>query len=497
VERQLLGATLLDEAYLNASIEAFSGIDGIGGSAVFYRPAHRFIYEAMCALHEAGTELNPVLIGERLKQAGASEEAGGATGVSELIYGLPRHASTNTISGFTRLIRDKHNLRRLIRTCNKITAEALDGEDDEAVILDRAEAEIFALSSETARRGLEHVRAAAERVISAAQQGGPMLTGLPTGFAELDTMTAGLQKKDLIIIAARPSMGKTSLIVQLMQNVCRTDRQAVCAFFSAEMSAEQVVMRMLCSEARVDLLRFRSGFLSRDEWGRIAAALSVLAEMKIFIDDTPAVTSFEMAAKCRRLGAEHKRIDLVAIDYMQLMGTPSGARRAESRQQEVAQNARDLKRLAKELDAPLVALSQLSRANEKRTDHEPQLSDLRESGELEQTADLVAFIHREEMYTRTPESEGRAKIIIAKQRQGPTGDFELTFLKEYTRFENMWREDGHRSSSSSTTPPPQYDDRPRGAEGPHRVSRESSPAKAETSAGNEPWRHRDGDEIDF
>jgi replicative DNA helicase len=264
-----------------------------------------------------------------------------------------------------------------------------------------------------------------------------MLTGLTTGFTELDAMTSGMQPSDLIIVAARPSMGKTSLCLTLAQNAA-IQAQAVVAVFSLEMSKEALVMRMLSSEARVDAHRFRSGFLSRDEWARLAQALGTLAETKIFIDDTPGISVLEMRAKARRLATEQKKLDLIIVDYLQLMSGSS--KRSESRQQEVSQISRELKALAKEMKVPVIALSQLSRAPEARTDHRPQLADLRESGAIEQDADVVAFIYREEQYNRTEENEGTAEIILAKQRNGPTGSVNLAFLKEFTRFENMWKE---------------------------------------------------------
>jgi replicative DNA helicase len=276
---------------------------------------------------------------------------------------------------------------------------------------------------------LEHVQEMAGR--------SAMLTGLTTGFNELDTMLSGLQPSDLIVVAARPSMGKTALCLTLAQNAA-IQAQAVVGIFSLEMSKESLVMRMLSSEGHVDAHRFRSGFLSRDEWARLAGALGTLAETKIFIDDTPGITVLEMRAKARRLAAEQKKLDLIIVDYLQLMSGSS--RRTESRQQEVSQISRELKALAKELNVPLIALSQLSRAPENRTDHRPQLADLRESGAIEQDADVVAFIYREEQYNRTEENAGIAEIIVAKQRNGPTGVAKLAFLKEFTRFENMWRE---------------------------------------------------------
>jgi replicative DNA helicase len=327
-----------------------------------------------------------------------------------------------------------------VKVANKITSEALEEEDEATLILDHAEQMIFALADERTRQGFAHVKPVADGILEKIQElggRGSVLTGLTTGFAELDKLTSGLQPSDLIIVAARPSMGKTSLCLTLAQNAA-IQANAVVGVFSLEMSKESLVMRMLCSEGHVDAHRFRAGYLSREEWARLAGALGTLSETKIFIDDTPGISVLEMRAKARRLAAEQKRLDLIIVDYLQLMSGSS--RRSESRQQEVSQISRELKGLAKELNVPLVALSQLSRAPEARTDHRPQLSDLRESGAIEQDADVVAFIYREEQYNRTEENAGIAEVIVAKQRNGPTDTVQLAFLKEFTRFENMWKE---------------------------------------------------------
>jgi len=347
--------------------------------------------------------------------------------------------STNIIH-YAKVVRGKSLLRRLIKTASKITNEALEEEDEPEIILDHAEHAIFQLADERTRQGFAHVKPIADALLEHVQEmagRSAMLTGVTTGFTELDAMTSGLQRSDLIIVAARPSMGKTSLCLTLAQNSA-IQAKAVVAVFSLEMSKESLVMRMLSSEARVDAHRFRSGFLSRDEWARLAQALGVLAETKIYIDDTPGISVLEMRAKARRLAVEQKKLDLIIVDYLQLMSGSS--KRSESRQQEVSQISRELKALAKEMNVPVIALSQLSRAPEARTDHRPQLADLRESGAIEQDADVVAFIYREEQYNRTEENEGTAELIIAKQRNGPTGSVNLAFLKEFTRFENMWKE---------------------------------------------------------
>lgn len=429
-ERAILGAILLDNSLISQAIELLRPDD-------FYVGSHRKIFLAMIALFERGSEINPILIGEQLKQDGALEQVGGITSITNLTYGLPHFAN---IAHYAKLVSDKSLLRQLVKSCNKIISEALEEEDEAQIILDHAEQAIFALADERTRQGFSHVKPVAVQLLEKVQEmagRSAMLTGVTTGFNELDQMTSGLQPSDLIIVAARPSMGKTSLCLTLAQNAA-IQAQAVVGIFSLEMSKESLVMRMLSSEAHVDAHRFRSGFLSRDEWARLAGGLGTLAEAKIFIDDTPGITVLEMRAKARRLAAEQKKLDLLIVDYLQLMSGSS--RRSESRQQEVSQISRELKGLAKELNVPLIALSQLSRAPEARTDHRPQLADLRESGAIEQDADVVAFIYREEQYNRTEENAGIAEIIISKQRNGPTGMVKLAFLKEFTRFENMWRE---------------------------------------------------------
>ncbi|HEY0077329.1 MAG TPA: replicative DNA helicase [Pyrinomonadaceae bacterium] len=429
-ERAILGAIILDNSLINQAIELLRPED-------FYVRAHHFIFRSMITMSERGAEINPILLGEELRRDGTLEQVGGITFLSELTYGLPHFTN---LTHYAKVVRDKSLLRQLVRVSNKITSEALEEEDEAQIILDHAEQMIFALADERTRQGFSHVKPVADHLLEKVQEmagRSAMLTGLTTGFTELDQMTSGLQPSDLIIVAARPSMGKTSLCLTLAQNAA-IQAGAVVGIFSLEMSKESLVMRMLSSEARVDAHRFRSGFLSRDEWARLAGALGTLSETKIFIDDTPGISVLEMRAKARRLAAEQKRLDLLVVDYLQLMSGSS--RRVESRQQEVSQISRELKGLAKELNVPLVALSQLSRAPESRTDHRPQLADLRESGAIEQDADVVGFIYREEQYNRTEENAGIAEFIIAKQRNGPTGNVKLAFLKEFTRFENMWRE---------------------------------------------------------
>jgi replicative DNA helicase len=436
-ERAILGAVLLDNSLISQAVELLRAED-------FYVPSHRRIFTAMIALFERGAEINPILIGEELKKENALESAGGISFITNLTYGLPH--STN-IAHYAKVVRGKSMLRQLIRASNKITQEALDQEEEPEIILDHAEQAIFQLADERIRQGFVHVKPVAEQLLEKIQEmegRAALLTGLTTGFADLDKITSGLQRSDLIILAARPSMGKTSFALMLAENAA-IQASAVVGVFSLEMSKEALVMRMLCSQGNIDAQRFRNGFLSRPEWAQIAKSLGTLADARIFLDDTPAISVLEMRAKIRRLAAEQKKLDLIIVDYLQLMS--GSAKRVESRQQEVSQISRELKSLAKEMNVPLVALSQLSRAPEARSDHRPQLADLRESGALEQDADLVAFIYRAEQY-KTPEERDSlpedqknvAELIIAKQRNGPTGSVDLRFTPSSMRFDNLYRE---------------------------------------------------------
>jgi replicative DNA helicase len=429
-ERVILGAILLDNALISQAVEQLKAED-------FYSPLNRRIYSAMIALFESSKQIDPVLIIEELKKEGSVDSIGGISTIANLTFGLPHFSN---LADYIRVVKDKSVVRRLIRTCNQITSEALSEEDDAAAVLDHAEQMIFALADERTRQGFEHVQPVAEKVLAKVQEYAKRethaLTGLATGFRDLDNWTSGLQKTYLIIVAARPSMGKTALCLTLAQNAAILE-QAVVAVFSLEMSKEQLVMRMLSSESKVDAHRFRTGYLTRDEWGRLAHGIETLSKAKIFIDDTAGISVLEMRAKARRLAAEQKKLDLIVVDYLQLMG---GSRRTESRQQEVSQISRELKGLAKELNVPVVALSQLSRAPEARNPPKPLMSDLRESGSIEQDADVVAFIYREDYYNKTEENQGLAELIIAKQRNGPTGTVKLAFLKEFTRFENYFGE---------------------------------------------------------
>jgi replicative DNA helicase len=434
-ERAILGAIVLDNGLIAQAIEQLKPDD-------FYVPSHRRIFIAMIALFERGAEINPILIGEELKKENALESVGGVSFITNLSYGLPH--STN-IMHYAKVVLGKSSLRQLIKAANKITQEALAEEDDPEIILDHAEQQIFAVAEKRVRSQFVHVEPLAEIVIERAKTGpGPgCLSGLPTGFADLDKMLSGLQLADLIILAARPSMGKTSFALMLAENVAKLVEGAVVGVFSLEMSKEALVARMLCGHANLDAQRFRNGMLSSNEKRLLDEAKISLSKLRIFLDDPGLATVLDLRAKSRRLAAEQKRLDLIIVDYLQLMA--GSAKRHESRQQEISQISRELKGLAKELNVPLVALSQLSRAPEQRSDHRPQLSDLRESGALEQDADVVSFIFRPDQYIPMEdrvhsEHRNRAELIIAKQRNGPTGTVDLRFTPSSMRFDNIYKE---------------------------------------------------------
>lgn len=433
-ERAILGAILLDNGLIAQAVEKLKQED-------FYSPMHRRIFGAMISLFESSKRIDPILIGEELKKDGSVESIGGVAAITNLTYGLPHFSD---LREYIKVVRDKSMLRDLVRTCNQITGTALEEEEDAEIVLDRAEQMIFALAEQKDRQGFSPIQPIAEDVFTKIQEYSRhdthALTGLATGFRDLDDLTSGFQSGDLIIVAARPSMGKTALCLNIAQRAAIRERACV-AVFSLEMSKEQLVMRLLSAEASVDARSLRLGMLSNKDWTRLAEAIGTLADTQLFIDDTPGISVLEMRAKLRRLAAEQKRLDLIVVDYLQLMG--GGTRRNENRQQEVSQISRDLKALAKEFNTPVLALSQLSRAPEARNPPRPMMSDLRESGSIEQDADVVAFIYRQDYYAKNaddiPEDQKNlAEIIVAKQRNGPTGTIKMAFLKQFTRFEDVY-----------------------------------------------------------
>jgi replicative DNA helicase len=432
-ERSILGAILLDNLAYNQAAEHLKPED-------FLLDSHRRIYSRMIDLSEASHSIDLITLCEELSRKSELETIGGAAYVSGLLDGVPDRPS---IENYIKIVRDKSLLRSLIHTATAAIARASEQGDAAEEILNDTEAQIFQLSEKRIGRGFMGVQEIIRESfgsVDAFLQRGSRITGLETHYVDLDEKTSGFQKSDLIIIAARPSMGKTSFAMNIAENVAIEDRKTV-AVFSLEMSKEALLQRMLCSVARVDAHKFRTGSLWQDDMRKITRAIEQLAEAPIFIDDTPGITISEMRAKARRLLQSKGALDLIVVDYLQLMS--GGGKRYENRTQEVSAISRGLKALAKELAVPVVALSQLSRAPESRGagDHRPQLADLRESGSIEQDADVVAFIFREEVYKPDdPELDGIAELIIRKQRNGPTGTVKLAFLKSSTRFES--RADG-------------------------------------------------------
>jgi replicative DNA helicase len=414
------------------------------GDGSFYREANRRVFRAMVRLYSRGEVVDVVTLSDELKSAGELEGAGGMAYLARLVDAVPTAAN---IEYHCRILKDKAVLRQLIESATDIVREAYDapaGEVDDT--LDRAEQRIFQIAQSSQRQGFVWIKEILwptfER-IEELQSSPGSVTGVASGFADLDNLTAGFQKGDLIIVAGRPSMGKTALAMNFAQHAA-IDKEVPVAVFSLEMSKESIVQRLLCSEGRVDAGRLRRGRLQDDEYARLATAAGHLNTAPIWIDDTPAITVLELRAKARRLASEVD-LGLIIVDYLQLMSGPSNV---DNRQQEISAISRSIKAVAKELNVPVVALSQLSRAPEQRTDKRPVLADLRESGAIEQDADVVLFVYREEVYRR-PEDllddsgesiEGKAELIIGKQRNGPIGSVGLYFHKNYTLFESIARQ---------------------------------------------------------
>jgi replicative DNA helicase len=429
-EKSVLGAILINNQAFNQAAEVIDSQD-------FFRDAHRRIFEKMVVLTDRNEPVDLVTLKDELVRSDELDEVGGPAYVSALTDGVPRSAN---VEYYARIVKEKSTLRRLIQSSNEVLARAYDAEEDADTLLDEAERSIFQIAEGRMRSGfvkLSDLVAGGYEMLESLQANRGLVTGVPSGFVDLDELTSGFQKSDLVIVAARPSMGKTSFVLNVALN-CAMEAGKTVGIFSLEMSKEQLFMRMLTSEARVDAHRFRGGFLGEQDYDKLNTAFARLHEAKVFVDDTASAGILEMRAKSRRLKLEHG-LDLLVIDYLQLM---QGRGKFDNRQTELASISRSLKILAKELEIPIIALSQLSRATETRSDHRPQLSDLRESGAIEQDADVVMFIYREEMYQqgaeeRRPEVEGVAEIIIGKQRNGPVGSANLAFLKQYTRFENL------------------------------------------------------------
>ncbi len=424
----VLGAMMIDEESIATALENLE-------VSAFYKEAHRTIFEAILELYNASKPVDLITLTDELKRRGSLDQVGGVSYLTALANAV---ATTANVGQYVAIVKEKDVLRHLIQSATRIVGLCYESEGNVSDIVDDAERLIFEISNKRVAGSylrLKEVIKKSIETIDALYQKKQHVTGVPTGFVEFDTKTAGLQPSDLIIIAGRPSMGKSAFALGMAEYAGVVEKIPT-ALFSLEMSKEQLSQRLLCSHARVDAHKVRTGFLAASDWPRLTAAAGKLSEAPIFIDDTPAISVMELRAKARRLKAQ-ENIRLVILDYLQLMRGVGG--RLDSRQQEISDISRSLKALARELDLPIVAISQLSRAVEAREGHRPQLSDLRESGAIEQDADVVALLFREEYYKPTAENQGIAEVIIAKQRNGPTGTVKLTFIREYTRFENLAR----------------------------------------------------------
>lgn len=424
-EASVLGAMLLDKSAITTAVEIIHAED-------FYYDSHKAIFEGILRLYNKNEPADMITLSDFLKKNGQLEAVGGYTYLGRLTSGAGAVSNTEA---YANIIKEKSTLRALIRAGSEIVEDSYRDDDEVGAIIEKAEKSIFDITQDNQRGGLMNMETVMVDTFGVMQQrsenkGG--LTGLTTGFIDLDRKTSGMQKADLVLLAARPSMGKTALMVNIATNAA-LKANATVAMFSLEMSRNQLSQRILSSLSHVDLMKIISGDLTTEEWSKVIETMTYMNEMAIYIDDTAGITPLEVKAKCRRLKAE-KGLDLVVIDYLQLMEVGG---RAESRQQEISAISRQLKGIAKELDVPVIALSQLSRAPEMRADHRPILSDLRESGAIEQDADIVMFLYRDEYYNPDTEKQGLGELIIAKHRNGPTGTVELLFKGEYTKFVNL------------------------------------------------------------
>ena len=426
-EQSVLGAMLIDKEAAVKVIELLRPQD-------FYRDANGHVFAAILNLFNRGEAVDLITLSEELRQTDLLDQVGGVSYVAGLANSVPTSAN---VEQYARIVEEKSLLRRLISVSTRIAQLGYEAGEEVESLLDRAEQMIFELAERKTHSSFVPLKAVLmqtfERIEFLHQNKGGII-GVPSGFNDLDRITSGFQPSDLIIVAARPSMGKTAFCLNIAQNASVRKKLPV-AVFSLEMSREQLVTRMLCGEAMVDQQKIRTGQLSDDDWQKLTTASGPLSGAPLYIDDSPGVTVVEMRAKCRRLKSE-KGLSLVVIDYLQLM---QGSRKPENRQQEISEISRSLKALAREMQVPVIALSQLSRAVEQRQDKRPMMSDLRESGSLEQDADLVMFIYRDEYYNPETDRRSRADIIIAKQRNGPVGSVELGFFKEFTKFVTLDR----------------------------------------------------------
>ncbi|MCT4542046.1 MAG: replicative DNA helicase [Vallitalea sp.] len=424
-EQSVIGSMILDREAIATAMETLNSDD-------FYQPDLKLIYGLIVDLYNNSKAVDLVTLENKLKDEGVLDQIGGISYLSKLAMSVPTSAH---IKNYAQIVKEKSVLRNLIKTSREIIAESYDGKNKLEDILNDAEEKIFNVMQDRRTQEFSSIKdlvVPTLNKIESIHKNQGKVTGIPTGFIDLDYKTAGLQPSDLILIAARPSMGKTAIALNMAQHAAIKENAST-AIFSLEMSKDQLVNRLLCSEAMVDAQKVRTGDLEDEDWAKIASGSSVLSRAPIYIDDTPGITVAEMKAKCRKLKLE-KGLDLILIDYLQLM---SGNGKIESRQQEISEISRSLKALAREMEAPVVALSQLSRACESRADHRPMLSDLRESGAIEQDADVVMFLYRDEYYNPETEAKNQGELIIAKQRNGPTGTVHLVWMGQYTKFASM------------------------------------------------------------
>ena len=423
-EQSVLGSMLIDKTAIAAAAETLEGED-------FYRDSHKIIFKSIKELYQKDIPVDMITLIEHLRSTEKLDEAGGISYITEISGSVP---STANLTSYIQIVEDKSTLRRLIRSATEIIETSYNKQDDVDAVVDLAEKNVFNISEKKNASDFEPMSTVLERgfeEIERIYNNKGETTGVPSGFKDLDEKTSGFQSGDMVLIAARPSMGKTTFALNLAQHAALRAGKSV-AIFSLEMSKEQLAYKLLCAEANVDMLKLRTGDLDERDWENIARASGPLADAKIFIDDTAGVSIMEMRSKCRRLKMEHG-IDMILIDYLQLMSGSGG----ESRQQEVSEISRSIKAIAKELKCPVIALSQLSRAPEQRADHRPMLSDLRESGSIEQDADLVMFLYRDEYYDKESEDKNVAECIIAKQRNGPVGTVKLAWLGQYSKFGSL------------------------------------------------------------
>ncbi len=425
-EQSVIGSMLIDKEVIPVVMEVLKPED-------FYRPDHKEIYDVIIELFDRAQPIDLITVSERLKLHGKLELVGGLEYLTNIATEVP---TTANVKHYAKIVEEKSLLRKLIRASSDIVELGFSASEEVSFILDKAEQNIFDILQKRSSQGFVPIKDVLVDTFNKLEElynNKGHITGIPTGFSDLDFKTSGLHNSDLVLVAARPAMGKTAFALNLAQNAAVHSGVPV-AVFSLEMSKEQLVNRMLCSEAMVDSNKMKTGQLEDNDWQKVARALGPLSEAPIFIDDTPGISITEIRAKCRRLKLEHN-LGLVVIDYLQLMqGSKS---RGENRQQEISEISRSLKILAKEINIPVICLSQLSRAAETRTDHRPILSDLRESGAIEQDADIVMFLYRDDYYNPDTEKKNIAEVILAKHRSGSTGTVELVWLGQYTKFANL------------------------------------------------------------